>query len=105
MSVATEGAGASAPMLMPYLLDTCRDSVDVAFVVGLHAEDVLRPRLVSDDGKIDPAALDREQHAVHGYAWLMTYAVALRALADWAENLERAGQFGEREQLILQLGF
>jgi (2S)-methylsuccinyl-CoA dehydrogenase len=104
MSVGTDGAGASAPMLMPYLLDTCRDSVDVAFVVGLHAEDALRPRLFSD-GKLDPAALDREQHAVHGYAWLMTYATALRATADWAENLERAGQFGEREQLILQLGF
>ena len=29
----------------------------------------------------------------------------MRATLDWAENLERAGKFGERERLILQLGF
>src|SRR5882724_11989501 len=44
-------------------------------------------------------------HAAHGFAWLATYVAALRATLDWAENLERAGKFGERERLILQLGF
>jgi (2S)-methylsuccinyl-CoA dehydrogenase len=29
----------------------------------------------------------------------------LRATLDWATSLERAGKFGERERLILQLGF
>jgi (2S)-methylsuccinyl-CoA dehydrogenase len=104
MSVGTQGAAPGAPLLLPYLLDTCRNAVDVAFVVVLHARAALEPR-VAPGGKIDAAALDREQHAAHGFAWLATYATALRATADWAENLEKSGKFGEREQLILQLGF
>ncbi|WP_119304503.1 acyl-CoA dehydrogenase family protein [Dongia deserti] len=56
-------------------------------------------------GRIDAAALDRHQHAAHGFAWLATYVAALRATLEWADNLDRAGKFGERERLILQLGF
>src|SRR5689334_7225719 len=104
MSAGTQGAATGAPVLLPYLLETCQGAVDVAFEMVLHAKGALEPRL-APDGKIDAAALDREQHAVHGFAWLATYATALRATADWAEHLERAGKFGEREQLILQLAF
>jgi (2S)-methylsuccinyl-CoA dehydrogenase len=60
---------------------------------------------VAPGGKIDAAALDRDQHAVHGFAWLATYVAALRAILDWANNLERTGKFGERERLILHFGF
>ena len=35
----------------------------------------------------DPALLEREQHAVHGLAWLATYVEALRQMQAWALRL------------------
>ena len=35
---------------------------------------------VAPDGALDPARLEREQHAVHGLAWLATYVEALRQM-------------------------
>ena len=54
-------------------------------------------------GRPDSAALDREQHAAHGLAWLATYATTLRELARFAARLEAEGRFGEAEQLTLQI--
>ncbi|WP_102109596.1 acyl-CoA dehydrogenase family protein [Oceaniglobus roseus] len=64
----------------------------------------LKPR-VTAGGRIDAAAMDADQHAMHGLAWLATYAEALRRMQVWAERLESAGQFGETEQLIHQIAF
>jgi (2S)-methylsuccinyl-CoA dehydrogenase len=36
---------------------------------------------VREGGKISSAAIDREQHIVHGLAWFATYAETLRASA------------------------
>jgi (2S)-methylsuccinyl-CoA dehydrogenase len=58
---------------------------------------------VSAGGKIDRAAIDREQHLVHGLAWVATYAETLREVRDWAEALNRAGKFGETERLLARL--
>jgi (2S)-methylsuccinyl-CoA dehydrogenase len=55
---------------------------------------------VSKAGKLDRAAIDREQHVVHGLAWVATYAEALREVADWARALNEKGAFGEVEQLL-----
>jgi (2S)-methylsuccinyl-CoA dehydrogenase len=104
MSAETKGAATSAPMLLPYLLETCDGAAVVAGVMMMHAQAALKPRL-APDGKVDSAAMDREQYAAHGFAWLATYAYALRATVDWATALDKAGKFGEREQLILQLAF
>jgi (2S)-methylsuccinyl-CoA dehydrogenase len=82
----------------------CGQALAAAEDVLARARAALSARL-APDGKIDAAALDRDQHAAHGFAWLATYVAALRATLDWATNLERAGKFGERERLILQLGF
>ena len=59
--------------------------------------------LVTKDGKLDRAALDREQHVVHGLAWVATYAETLREVRDWARALSDAGKFGETEQLLAKL--
>ncbi|MGB3023140.1 MAG: acyl-CoA dehydrogenase, partial [Methyloceanibacter sp.] len=56
------------------------------------------------DGKIDGAALEREQHAVHGLAWIATYVEALRQIADYARRMEDEGRFGEMEALLAQIG-
>ena len=82
----------------------CDQALEAAEGVLARAQAALSRRL-APGGKIDAVALDRDQHAAHGFAWLATYVAALRATLDWADNLERAGKFGERERLILQLGF
>ena len=66
------------------------------------ARDAVKP-LVSKGGKIDRVALDREQHVVHGLAWVATYAETLREGRDWARALSEKGAFGETEQLLAKL--
>jgi len=55
-------------------------------------------------GKIDGAALEREQHAAHGLAWIATYAEALRQIASYAKRMEGEGRQGEMEALLAQVG-
>ncbi len=66
------------------------------------AKAAVRP-FVSKGGKLDRVALDREQHVVHGLAWVATYAETLREVRDWARALSEAGKFGETEQLLSKL--
>jgi (2S)-methylsuccinyl-CoA dehydrogenase len=61
-----------------------------------------RPRVMVD-GRIDGAALDREQHGAHGLAWLATYAAVLRELAHYAARLGADGRFGACEALGAQI--
>jgi len=78
----------------------------VEAVDGLFQQAVDRVRaLVTRDGDLQPELLDREQRAVHGLAWLATYAESLRQMQGWAERLNGAGAFGETEDIILRLGF
>ena len=61
--------------------------------------------LVIEGDKPSAALIDRHQRAVHGLAWIATYAQALTQMQAWAERLEAAGTLGEMERLILQIGF
>lgn len=61
--------------------------------------------VVAPQGTPDPAVLTREQHRVHGFAWVAASIAALEATADWAARAERAGQFGPAEELALRIGF
>ncbi|OQW55814.1 MAG: acyl-CoA dehydrogenase [Proteobacteria bacterium HN_bin10] len=82
-----------------------RDLENAAAVAGAYADAAraaVRP-LVSRDGKLDRKALDREQHVVHGLAWVATYAETLREVRDWARALSEAGKFGETERLLARL--
>jgi (2S)-methylsuccinyl-CoA dehydrogenase len=69
-----------------------------------RATDAVRA-LVTRDGAIERALLEREQHAVHGLAWLATYVEALRQLHGWAQRLDGAGRLGELERGLLEVGF
>src|SRR6266478_576172 len=60
---------------------------------------------VAPDGQIDPSALDREQIAAHGLAWMATYVEALRQIRLWAVRLDADGAFGTIEALILAVAF
>lgn len=61
--------------------------------------------LVAPKGKPDPALMEAEQHAVHGLAWVATYAQALGELHAWAGRLKAEDKLREAERLILVIGF
>ena len=56
-------------------------------------------------GRLSGKAVEENQFAAHGLSWFATYVESLRQLSGWAENLNYKGQFGEMEQLILQIAF
>ncbi len=99
-------ATATATLQRPQrtLLRTCRGALEAARAFRERARDRLAARL-APAGRVDPEALEREQHAAHGLAWLEVHLRALEALAEWAERLEATGRLGEREQLQLAWGF
>jgi (2S)-methylsuccinyl-CoA dehydrogenase len=97
------GAPAPSPVLSD-LLARCRLGLSAAEAIAQAARHAVSKRVVSG-GKLDAAALDREQFAAHGFAWLSTYVTALGQSLAWAERLDGEGRFGETEALILQIGF
>jgi (2S)-methylsuccinyl-CoA dehydrogenase len=62
-------------------------------------------RRVAEAGGLDPATLEREQHMLHGLAWLATYGETLKALAAWASRLSDSNRFTEIERLIAGIVF
>lgn len=62
-------------------------------------------RAVAPGGVPDPALLTREQHRVHGFAWLAASIAALEATLDWAVRAQRSGRYGPAEELTLRIGF
>jgi len=60
---------------------------------------------VAPGGVSDAALLEREQHAVHGFAWAAATLAALEATADWAARAAAGGRFGAIEALTLRIGF
>ena len=77
----------------------------VAATEAILAEATAKVRaLVSENGRISNAALEREQRATHGLAWLATYVESVRQLGSYAERLSAEGKFGELEELIVRIG-
>ncbi|MEE4317874.1 MAG: acyl-CoA dehydrogenase family protein [Erythrobacter sp.] len=60
---------------------------------------------VAPMGVPDAGLLEREQHAVHGYAWAAASLAALEATADWAARAAAGGRFAQAEELALRIGF
>ena len=89
---------------VPHLLTRCEEAVFSAEGLLAAAKSSVA-ELVTQDGKISPTALDREQRATHGLAWLATYVEALRQMVRWGRSLEQTKKFGEIEQLILLAAF
>ena len=96
-----------APIASPLLADlrgltaATLPELDALFA---SAREALRDR-VTLGGKINGGQMETHQHAAHALSWLATYVEALRQLDAWAARLETAGQFGEMEALLLQIGF
>jgi len=58
---------------------------------------------VGRDGRLSNAAIEAEQHAVHGLAWLATYAQCVREMAAYVERMSGEGRFGETEELLTRI--
>ena len=58
--------------IVPHLLDRCDEAVLASEGLLVAAKDSVAA-LVTVDGKISAKAMDREQRAAHGLAWLATY--------------------------------
>ncbi len=86
------------------LLDTCAEALSAAESL-LDSARAGVSGLVTRNGQIDTALLDREQFAVHGFAWMATYVEALRQMRGWAERCRAAGSFDELESLILRAAY
>lgn len=85
------------------LLDLARGAVVAADAVLADAVASVRA-MVTEGGRISPAALEREQRATHGLSWLATYVESIRQLTSYGERLTAQGAFGEIEQLIVRIG-
>jgi (2S)-methylsuccinyl-CoA dehydrogenase len=90
--------------ILPGLLDLTAAAVAPAEALLATA----RARLLAEvtvDGRISGGAIEANQTAAHGLAWLATYVESLRQMQAWAVRLQGDGKFGEVEQLILQIAF
>ena len=102
MNIATTIIADHATVILPDLRAHLRSAAVSAEGFVAQARLTIRA-LVSTDGKLDRKALDREQHAVHGFGWYATYSELFREVANWADNLDAEGKFGEVEALLAQL--
>jgi (2S)-methylsuccinyl-CoA dehydrogenase len=91
-------------LILPDLVNTCLDAYNAVQHLQVEARKEVSRRVVHN-GRIVSDLLDQEQFAAHGYAWLCTYAQALRAMVAWAERLDGDGALGELESLYLQAAY
>ncbi len=89
-------------LILPDLLNLLDLAAAESEAVRATLAEAVRQR-VTIDGRLDRSALDAEQHAAHGLAWVAAYAETLRQTADWARALASEGRLGESEALPAQL--
>ena len=80
------------------------DAASAAVNLLAEAKTELASKVVRD-GRTSAEALERQQQAVHGFAWLATYVESLKQMAAYVERMEAEGRFGELEALLTQVAF
>jgi (2S)-methylsuccinyl-CoA dehydrogenase len=103
VSVANEAKADRTSSRIDDLIPLLDSAAEAASGLRDRARDAVAGR-VSRGGKIDGDALEREQHAAHGLAWIATYAEALNQVASYARRMSDEGRFGEMEALLAQIG-
>src|ERR1700728_1610988 len=95
---------AASPMADHHeLMTALRQAVEACEALLADARRAVAGR-VTLDGRPLARALDREQRATHGLAWLATYVEAIRRLAAYGARLPAARDFGEVSELSLPVG-
>ena len=84
------------------LIPLLEAAAGAAATLNAQATEAAKTKL-APGGKIDNAALEREEHMAHGLAWIATYVEGIRQLADYAKRMEGEGRFGEMEGLLSQI--
>ena len=92
------------PAMLPNLAELMAAAVAKVDDVFARAKNNVSGLVVSN-GRISSSAAETEQHAVHGLAWLATYAETLRNMLAWHDALADEGKLGELEHLIAQIVF
>ncbi|MEO1643008.1 MAG: acyl-CoA dehydrogenase, partial [Pseudomonadota bacterium] len=90
--------------ILPGLIDTLAEAVTALDAFKANTEARLAETL-APNGRIDRTAFTANQHAAHGFAWIVTYVETLRETANWATRLEAEGQLGEIDALLAQILF
>ena len=90
--------------LIDNVINLCTEAQQVTEFVLESARQSLSKRVIID-GNLSSNAIDLEQFAAHGFAWLATYVEGLRQILAWGKRLEASGEFGELEILIIQAAF
>jgi (2S)-methylsuccinyl-CoA dehydrogenase len=85
------------------LIGTLNQAVDAVEALFADARRAVAERIVRE-GRAVARALNREQRAAHGLAWLATYVEALRQLTAYVQRLAATGNFGEVEELLVRIG-
>ena len=94
----------TATPVLANLLERCEVALGAADELYREAR-IAVGALVKSEGRVNPAAVDANQFAVHGFAWFATYVESLREMLGWARRLEGEGRLGELETLILQAAY
>ena len=92
------------PVVLPDLTTLTTEAVAAAEALLVKGRALVASR-VSTGGRISNKALEADQSAAHGLAWIATYVESLREMRGWADRLAAEGSFGEMETLILQIAF
>jgi (2S)-methylsuccinyl-CoA dehydrogenase len=98
-----EGLSPSSPTRLPDLIQLLDAATEAAGTLRQQAVEAVAAK-VAPGGKLDAAALEREQRAAHGLAWVATYVEAIRQIASYARRMQGEGRFGELEALLTQIG-
>ena len=100
---AVETARGRAPVQSSDLIPLLERAAESAASLRARAVEAVADKVMRG-GTIDGAAIEREQRAVHGLAWVATYAAAIEQLASYTKRMEAEGRFGEMERLLAQIG-
>lgn len=86
------------------LLDRAQAAVAAARIYLDQVRGEVTRRVVVD-GRPESARTDREQRALHGFAWTATVVEALAQTEAWGRRLNENGALGEIERLVISIGF
>jgi (2S)-methylsuccinyl-CoA dehydrogenase len=87
----------------PGLLHLSEKGAATAEAILADATAAVRAR-IGRGGKIAADTLEREQHAVHGLAWLATYVMGIRQLAAYGRRLSDSGRLGAADETLILIG-
>lgn len=96
---------AAGQVILPDLLKLTGATIAPLNDLLEKAQASVRALVLKGGDKITTPAVEAEQTATHGLAWLATYVESLRQMQKWGEKLDGDGKFAEMEQLIHQIAF